>query len=85
MDCIHVETRAHDDVNARFARYSRQGFRAAPDAYCGRLDDSAASDILVHSEFFDGCIRVHELNVKAVAVVVAPYPSEILQRYGSVF
>ena len=82
MSRLNVETGAHNDMNARFAGYSGQGIRVAADARGGRVHNRAAAYFTVFPDFADGCIQIHQLKIGAVAVVVTPYPSEVLEGYG---
>ena len=84
MDRVHVEAGAHDYVNARPTGYPRQCILIAADLLRGRVHDCSAANVPVLPELPDGRIHVHELQVGAVAVVVAPYPSKILQGYGRI-
>ena len=84
MDRVHIEAGAHDDVHSRFAGDSGQHGGVAPDGRRGRIDDRAASDVPVHPDFPDGGVQFHQVKIGMVAVVVAPYPSQVLQRYGSI-
>ena len=84
MGRFHVEAGPHDDVNTRFPGYPDQRIRVASDSRAGRVHDRAATDVAVFPDFAYRCVQVHQLKVGAVAVVVAPYPSEVLERDGRI-
>ena len=81
MDRVHIESRTHNDVNARSTGDLYQGIRIASDSHRSCVDNRTATNFAVLRDFTDSRIEVRQRNVGAVAVVVAPYPSEIFEGY----
>ena len=80
MHCVHIIARAHNHMRARVLRYARQRARIAPDADSRGIHNRPAARRPVARRLRYRRVHIHQLQVRAIAIMVMPYPPHILQR-----